>query len=155
MTAPPLDPTGADRRLRVVYCAAPDLAVARALADGAVQRRLAACANFWPIRSTYWWHGRVERAEEVAVLFKTSPKKLGALFRFIARSHPYEVPDLFELQVPRVHEPFVRWLLASIDPGSAEPPSRPEGPPPMPRRSPRGPGARVRPRTRARHLRPY
>lgn len=150
MTAPPLDPTGADRRLRVVYCAAPDAAWAGKLARETVTRRLAACASVWPIRSTYWWDGRVEDAEECALLLRTSPKKLGALFGYLARRHPYEVPDIVELHVPRAHEPYVRWLLATIDPDSAEPPDRPTR-----RGSPRGRGARAPRRTRAPRPRRY
>jgi periplasmic divalent cation tolerance protein len=149
VTAPPLDPTGADRRLRVVYCAVPTLDLAQKLAEEVVRRRLAGCANFWPIRSTYLWRGKLENAEEVAMLFKTSPKKLGALFRYVAAHHPYEVPDLFEVQVPRVHEPFIAWLLASIDPRSAEPvPLKRSGSRPAP-------AARARPRTRAPRHRRY
>ncbi|MGI0053850.1 MAG: divalent-cation tolerance protein CutA [Thermoplasmata archaeon] len=151
MTAPPLDPTGADRRLRVVYVSGPDERWARRIAREVVERRLAACASSWPIRSTYRWKGSIEEGEERAMLLKTSPKKLGALFSYLARSHPYEVPDLFELQVPRVHEPFARWLLEEIDPESAEPPAR--GRPKRPA-APRARAARFRRRTRERRLRP-
>jgi periplasmic divalent cation tolerance protein len=151
MTAPPLDPTGADRRLRVVYCAVPTCAVARSLARAVVERHLAACASHWPIGSFYRWKGRLEVAEEHAILFKTSPKKLGALFRYLARNHPYEVPDIFEVQVPRVHEPYIQWVLASIDPGSVEPPATRVRPEPLTRPgSRRAPAAPSRPRTRAR-----
>lgn len=147
MTAPPLDPTGAEHRVRIVYCAVPDRATAERLAGLAVERRLAACANRWPIRSVYWWRGRVERTTEEALLFKTSPKKVGALFRFLVREHPYDVPDILELKAPRVHEPYVRWLLDAIDPDSWElaeavPAVRPRG-------SPRGRAAPSRRRTRA------
>jgi periplasmic divalent cation tolerance protein len=149
VTAPPADPPGAERPVRIVYCAAPSRAVAERLAEGSVARRLAACANFWPIRSVYWWGGAVERADEHALVFKTSPKKLGSLFRYVVRHHPYEVPDLFELQVPRVHEPFVRWLLDAIDPASRSALDRAPA-----RLTPRGArrarGARRPPRTRAR-----
>ncbi|MCI4345669.1 MAG: divalent-cation tolerance protein CutA [Thermoplasmata archaeon] len=152
MTAPPLDPTGADRRLRVVYVAAADAAEARLLGTGAVERRLAACANSWPIRSVYWWKGRVERAEEHALLLKTSAKKLGALMLYLARAHSYAVPDIVELQVSRAHEPYVRWLLESIDPESWEPAPRRRVTRPVSRRAPAGRAPR---RTRAPRPRPY
>ncbi|HEV2449078.1 MAG TPA: divalent-cation tolerance protein CutA [Thermoplasmata archaeon] len=122
MTAPPLDPTGAEDRIRLVYVAAADAAEAERLAQAAVERKLAACASDWPIRSRYWWRGRIEHAGEHALLLKTSGKKLGALLRFLAREHSYEVPDLLEIKVPRAHEPYIQWLLASIDPALAGPP---------------------------------
>lgn len=147
MTAPPLDPTGADRRLRLVYCVLPEGPLAARLGREAVERRLAACANRWPIGSTYWWAGRVEEAREEALLLKCSAKKIGALFAFLAEHHPYEVPDLLEIHVPRAHEPYVAWLLAAIDPDSAEPPDRPGGGATR-RGARRGRAARSPPRTR-------
>jgi periplasmic divalent cation tolerance protein len=120
VSAPPLDPSGDDRRLRVVYTAVPNAEIARILSQRSVELGLAGCASFWPISSTYRWKGSLETAEEQALLFKTSPKKLGKLFRYIAQKHPYEVPDIFEIRVPRVHEPYLEWLLGSIDPGSIE-----------------------------------
>jgi periplasmic divalent cation tolerance protein len=150
MTAPPLDPTGADRRLRVVYCAVPNREVAETLAEAVVVRHLAACASHWPIASVYRWKGALERTEEHALLLKTSPKKLGALFRYLERNHPYDVPDIFEIHVPRVHEPYIQWVLASIDPGSVEPPSAlPRAGAPTRSGSRRARGAPSRRRTRA------
>ena len=149
MTAPPLDPTGADQRLRIVYCAVPDRGTGDRIARLAVEGRYAACVHAWPIRSVYWWKGKVEDGEEWALLLKSSPKKLGALFELLAREHPYEVPEILEIRVPRAHEPYVQWLLATIDPESAEPPTRPR-----PAGSRRARGARDRRQTRAPRRRP-
>jgi periplasmic divalent cation tolerance protein len=152
VTAPPLDPTGAEDRIRLVYVATADSAEAERLGQGAVERRLAACASDWPIRSRYWWKGGIERAEEHALLLKTSGKKLGALLRFLVRAHSYEVPDILEIKVPRAHEPYIQWLLESIDPATAAPPRRLRARRPAGRRAPAGRGRR---RTRGRPRRRY
>jgi periplasmic divalent cation tolerance protein len=152
VTAPPLDPTGAEDRIRLVYVATADSAEAERLGREAVERRLAACASDWPIRSRYWWKGRIEPAAEHALLLKTSGKKLGALLRFLARAHSYEVPDILEIKVPRAHEPYIQWLLASVDPATAAPPGGARARRPARRRAREGRG---RPRTRARPRRRY
>jgi periplasmic divalent cation tolerance protein len=144
VTAPPLDPTGADRRVRLVFCSMPDGPSALALADAVVRRKLAACAQVAPMQSTYWWRGRVVKAAEQGLWMKTTPKRLGALFTYLAKNHPYEVPDIHEIHVPRVHEPYVSWLQDAIDPQSRE------GPPVVRRRAGRpAPAGNARPRTRA------
>lgn len=52
----------------------PDAATATALADGALDARLAACVSeLGAIRSRYHWQGKVETADEIQLLFKTSP----------------------------------------------------------------------------------
>ncbi|MDP3427943.1 MAG: divalent-cation tolerance protein CutA, partial [Humidesulfovibrio sp.] len=73
---------------RLVYVTAPSQAEAESLADLAVTRRLAACANILPgMRSLYWWRGRLERADEAVLLLKTTKALAGELTRVLAEAH--------------------------------------------------------------------
>ena len=155
MSAVPHEIGGTERILRVVYCVFPDAASARRIGDAAVTRRLAACVNWFPIRSTYRWKGAIERADEVAALFKTSPRKVGALFEFLAQSHPYDVPDILELDVLRAHRPYLEYLAATLEPALRIPPER-TGPAPRLRRPGSRPvrEGRAPQRTRGRHRLP-
>jgi periplasmic divalent cation tolerance protein len=112
----PVENESAVGPMRVVYCGFPDAGTADRVSSAVLRRRLAACANAFPISSAYWWRGRIERAVETVVLYKTAPKKVGALLGFLGRTHPYEVPDIFELDVPRAHPPYLDYLLATVDP---------------------------------------
>ncbi|MCI4353011.1 MAG: divalent-cation tolerance protein CutA [Thermoplasmata archaeon] len=133
----------------------PDAASARRIGDAAVARRLAACVNRFPIDSTYHWKGVLERGREVAAMFKTSPRKVGALFEYLARAHPYEVPDIFEIPVARAHRPYLDYLAETLEHGLPIPPDQVPGRRPVRRPgSPRGRGARALPRIRGRHRPP-
>jgi periplasmic divalent cation tolerance protein len=114
-----MDPVDATGPMRLVLCSFPNEESARQTIDGAIAGRLAACAQRFPIDSTYWWKGNVESAREVLVIFKTAPKRVDRLFRHIADQHPYDVPEIIELDVPRVHVPYLRYLSESIDPDAA------------------------------------
>lgn len=153
MSATPHDIGGTDRILRVVYCGFPDVESARRIGDAAVVRRLAACVNRFPIDSTYHWKGAIEHAAEVVALFKTSPRKVGALFAYLAREHPYDVPDIFELPVARVHRPYLEYLAETLEPGLAGPVSRRWAPTTRPE-SPRARAGRGPRRIRGRPPRP-
>ncbi|WP_179403043.1 divalent-cation tolerance protein CutA [Burkholderia guangdongensis] len=77
----------------------PDAAAARALADGALAARLAACVSeLGAIRSRYHWQGKVETADEIQLLFKTSPVRALELERFIQARHPYQTPEIVSWQ---------------------------------------------------------
>ncbi|HEF5872663.1 TPA: divalent-cation tolerance protein CutA [Burkholderia cenocepacia] len=77
----------------------PDAATAAALADGALDARLAACVSeLGTIKSRYHWQGKVETADEIQLLFKTSPVRALELERFIAAHHPYETPEIVSWQ---------------------------------------------------------
>lgn len=79
-----------------------------------LDRRLAACASSWPIASTYWWKGALEAAEEVVILFKTTPKRVGALIQTLEREHPYDVPEVLELDVPRATDGYLAYLVSEL-----------------------------------------
>src|SRR5260221_3367894 len=102
---------------RVVLVIAPDLASARALARGLVERRLAACVNLVPgLESIYRWKGAVETSSEVLLLVKTAAGRLAALEGFLAAEHPYDVPECIALQPAHVERAYLDWLLAESAP---------------------------------------
>ena len=148
MSPYPLEEARALGPMRLVLTTYPTEADARAAVEAVLDRRLAACANFWPTGSRYWWKGSLESASEVLVVYKTVPKRVGALFAFVKASHPYDVPEVLEVDVPRVEPGYLRYLGRTLDPAGSS--SRRTGPVRRPG-GPRGRGARAPARTRARH----
>ncbi len=146
----PEEPARARGPMRLVLSAYPSAASARAAVEGAILRRLAACASTLEQSSTFVWNGRRETARETLVVFKTGPKTVGALFRFLAEGHPYDVPEIAEVDVPRAEPGYLAWLSSVVDPSSAvrpgRRPTRPAGR--------RAPAARAPGRTRAPRRRP-
>jgi periplasmic divalent cation tolerance protein len=150
MSPYPLDPVRAVGPMRLVVTTYPSRDAALAAVEVALRKKLAACANIVPAHSRYWWKGRLESADEAMVFFKTVPKRVGALFRYLETSHPYDVPEVAEIDVPRVGNGYLRYLAGTLDPSSPPPPmgggtTRSE--------ARRGRGARSPPRTRAPHRR--
>ena len=150
MSPYPLEPARALGPMRFVITTYPSSEAALAAVEAVLKGRLAACANIVSTHSRYWWRGRVESADESLVLFKTVPKRVGALFRFLEVNHPYDVPEVVEVDAPRVGAAYLRYLAATIDPESSSPPL---GGGPRRRAAPRARGARGPRRTRAPHRR--
>lgn len=155
MSPYPLDPVEATGPLRLVVTAFPSAAAADRAVESALRARLAACAQSTPVRSRYWWKGQLRADDEVVVVFKTVPKRVGALFQHLAKLHPYDVPELLEVDVARVHGPYLAYLAETIDSDAPPPPlgggrARPTRP-----GSRRGRAARRPARTRARRPHRY
>jgi periplasmic divalent cation tolerance protein len=73
----------------------PDSESAKKLAHGALAARVAACATeMGAVRSRYHWQGKIESAEEISLLFKTSTARSLELEQFIQANHPYEIPEI-------------------------------------------------------------
>jgi periplasmic divalent cation tolerance protein len=143
----PIDPARATGPMRLVLSAYPSRDAARRAVRGALTRRLAACASVIPADSEFWWKGRLESAAESLVLFKTVPKRVGHLVRFLQESHPYDVPEVAEVDVPRVNTGYLDYLSHTLDPNAVPPRARRSG-------ARRGRGAPAPGRTRAPRRRP-
>ncbi|MGP8078609.1 MAG: divalent-cation tolerance protein CutA [Thermoplasmata archaeon] len=151
MTPFPVEPARAMGPMRLVVSAYPSPDAALAAVEGALARRLAAGASTQPADSRYWWNGRLESASESVVVFKTVPKRVGALFRYLRENHPYEAPEILEIDVPRVDPGYLTYLGRTLDAYALEVPAGPRPTRPGARRAR---GARTPARTRATHRRP-
>jgi periplasmic divalent cation tolerance protein len=84
---------------------------ADALARGAVEARVAACAQVGsPISSTYWWEGKVETAQEWPITFKTTMDRYPALEAHIRGHHSYDVPEILCTPVVAGNPAYLEWL---------------------------------------------
>ncbi len=105
------------RKFRIAMVTAPDLKTARKLARLALKQHLAACANLLGrIESHYWWQGRLDHADEVLILFKTTQARLAALEKLIVASHPYDTPEFVVLSLSAGNRRYLRWVEQSVRP---------------------------------------
>ena len=92
----------------------PDAESARALATTLVEQRVAACVNVLaPCQSIYRWEGKIEEAEEVTLLIKTSAARYAALEEAIRAYHPYELPEIVAVRIEKGLPDYLAWVAAS------------------------------------------
>lgn len=94
----------------VAYVTCPDLTEARRIGRALVEERLAACVNLRPHEAIYWWDGRLETAEEVGLLAKTSRAVWPALRDRVRALHPYEVPCIVAWPLAEGSPAYLGWL---------------------------------------------
>jgi periplasmic divalent cation tolerance protein len=86
-------------------------AEAMELAHGAVEARLAACAQVaGPIASTYWWEESLERAEEWLITLKLPADGYEPLAEFLAERHSYDEPDITATPIVAGSPAYLRWI---------------------------------------------
>lgn len=94
---------------------------AKALARGAVENRLAACAHIdQPFTAVYRWKGAIETAQEWRVSYKTTTDRLPQLEAWVAEQHSYEVPEWITLPVTDGSEAYLKWVVEESSPQSAK-----------------------------------
>jgi len=78
-----------------------------------LEARLVACAQVSsPIRSSYWWQGKIERAEEYFLAMKTTRDKFNAVARVIRENHSYDVPDIVAVPIVEGTADYLGWISA-------------------------------------------
>lgn len=89
---------------------------ARKIAQALVQRRLAACVQEIgvPVLSMYRWKGRVESANEVLLLIKTSRKRFSAVSTLVKKLHSYEVPEIIALNIADGSREYLDWITSNV-----------------------------------------
>lgn len=108
----------ADQQQEIVllYVPCPDLETAKRLGRGAVERRLAGCANILPAMvSLYEWEGRLEESGEAVLIAKTAAAQAPALRTWLLAEHPYEVPAVLTLAVADINTGYRDWLLGQMN----------------------------------------
>lgn len=90
----------------------PSTEAAATLSRQALETKLAACVTqFAPVHSRYFWQGKYEETEEIALLFKTTAEMAPRLKEWIACHHPYQTPEIVSWPTS-AHPAYAQWVAA-------------------------------------------
>ncbi|MDD4616079.1 MAG: divalent-cation tolerance protein CutA [Alphaproteobacteria bacterium] len=99
----------------LVYILASSRAEAEKIAETLVGEALAGCCNIFDgVRSIYRWQGKVERADECAMIAKTSAEKLEMLMNRVKELHSYECPCIVATPIVAGSEAYLEWLKSEV-----------------------------------------
>jgi periplasmic divalent cation tolerance protein len=98
-----------------VYIVAADMAEADRIAEALVAERFAACVNILGgIRSVYRWQGAVERAEEVALIAKSTAGLFERLAARVRELHSYDTPAIVAWPIVGGDAAYLDWIGSEI-----------------------------------------
>jgi periplasmic divalent cation tolerance protein len=83
------------------------------IANELVKNNIVACVNISKISSIYSWNGKVENTAEFLVLFKTTTKNKILLKKKIKETHPYDIPEIVEVDIISINKSYLNWLVES------------------------------------------
>uniref|UniRef100_A0A4W5JTJ0 CutA divalent cation tolerance homolog n=1 Tax=Hucho hucho TaxID=62062 RepID=A0A4W5JTJ0_9TELE len=97
------------------FVTCPNEQVAKDLARGIVEKKLAACVNIVPkITSVYEWQGKIQEDSEVLLVsihtsfYSCFDIDLQCLY--MLSNHPYEVAEVISLPIEQGNPPYLKWL---------------------------------------------
>ena len=85
---------------------------AKKIGNYLLDKKLIACANYFPIEATYWWNSAIESDEEIVSLLKTRKENWEKVRDVIEKIHPYDVPCIIKIEL-EANEKYEQWILNS------------------------------------------
>lgn len=104
--------------VRLILSTFADEASASSAIRSLLDERLIACGSIVPgVRSVYRWKGTVEESAEVQVILKTTAETASRCMGRLAALHPYEVPEIVEVEPSSTGAPYASWIRESLSRG--------------------------------------
>tara|TARA_Y100000590_G_scaffold144114_1_gene165667 strand:+ start:483 stop:794 length:312 start_codon:yes stop_codon:yes gene_type:complete len=97
----------------IIVTTFPNKTISKKIANQLVQKKFAACVNITKIDSIYSWKGKIQNDSEYLAFFKTTKKNQTILKNEIKKLHPYDVPEIAEINVNSMNKPYLDWLIDS------------------------------------------
>ena len=89
-------------------------AKAREIARAALEARLAACVQLFPIRSLYVWKDELREDAEIALHLKIRAEDFPAAQALIRRLHDYETPEILQIDIAEGDGAYLDWMAACL-----------------------------------------
>ena len=80
-----------------------------------VKDKIVACVNIIEISSIYSWNKKIENSKEYLAIFKTTQKNKKILKQKIQETHPYNVPEIAEIDILSINDSYLKWLVNSTN----------------------------------------
>ena len=95
--------------MALVYITCKDEKEAVKLSKYLLEKRLIACSNLFPIRSMYWWKGKIQDEKEYVILAKTLGKNYNKIKEEVSKIHSYDIPCILKIDA-EANESYGRWV---------------------------------------------
>ena len=80
-----------------------------------LEKRVAACVQMNPIVSHYRWKGKIERADEIRLLIKTTDENYPQVETLIRENHSYDVPQIVKLPITAGLLEYLDWISGETE----------------------------------------
>ena len=93
----------------IIYVTHESYEEAKKIGEELVSKKMVACANYFPIKSTFFWEGNVEGEDEYVSLLKTKSENWNKVKKEVKKLHPYDTPAIIKFEVES-NEEYEEWI---------------------------------------------
>ena len=74
-----------------------------------LEKKLVSCANYFPIKSSYFWQWKIQITDEITSIFKTRSWNWKCIKDEILRNHSYITPCILKIKT-QANKDYVDWV---------------------------------------------
>lgn len=86
---------------------------AKMVSNYLIKKKVIACANIFPITSSYWWQQNIANEKEYVSLVKTTSENWDWLQKEVLAVHPYTTPCIMKIEVS-ANQAYEEWINDSV-----------------------------------------
>ena len=80
-----------------------------------LEQKKAACVNIVPrVSSLFWWHDKLDSAEESLLIVKTKASLLNEIVPLVKEIHSYDIPELIALPIIGGNQDYLEWIRKEV-----------------------------------------
>jgi periplasmic divalent cation tolerance protein len=99
----------------IIYCTASSEGEGEQISAALVEKKLVACCNIIPdVKSIYQWKNKVESANEVLLVLKSTVNLIPEIKKVITDQHSYDVPEIIAVPVVAGSQEYLEWIKESV-----------------------------------------
>jgi len=88
---------------------------AEKIAETILKKKLAGCVQIiGPIKSHFWWKGKIEKEKEWLLFIKTKRKLYKEIENTIKEIHSYGVPEIIAFSIIAGNKNYLEWLKKEV-----------------------------------------
>lgn len=99
--------------MTLLYITCKDREEAKKISRHLLEKKLIACANFFPIESMYWWKGKITEDKEFVIIAKTTKEKIKDVEEEVKKIHSYDIPCILNVEAGSNKE-YGEWVRGEI-----------------------------------------
>ena len=101
--------------MKIILTTYPNINSAKKIANELLKKKLAACVNISSqINSYYRWQEQIQNNYEFLTIIKTDLTKLLKVKKIIQKTHPYDNPEIIEINGKILNKEYSEWFNESL-----------------------------------------
>ena len=93
--------------MALVYITCKDDKEAKRISRHLLEKKLIGCVNMFPIKSMFWWEGKIDECSETVIIAKTLDYE--KVKKVVKKIHSYSVPCILKIEAEANPE-YMKWI---------------------------------------------